>query len=204
MESKLQELTQKLYDEGLQRGRSEADEVVAKAKSEAAKIVESAEAEAKRIVAEAEAKAADMAKNSLTEISMAGRQALTKIKAEIENVIVTKSIEAGVKSANVDGKFISEMMLAIAKGWSGADSGIVSLAALLPEAQKSSLDAAIKKSAAELLKAGVEVGYSSQVKSGFKIGEKGGGYYISFSDDDFDGLMRVYLRERVSDLLFKA
>ncbi|MFR9578166.1 MAG: hypothetical protein SNG45_04880, partial [Rikenellaceae bacterium] len=126
------------------------------------------------------------------------------IKAEITNMIVTKSIEAGVKSATIDGAFISEMMLAIAKGWSGTDSGVVSLSALLPEAQKKSLDTAIKKSSASLLKAGVEVGYSSQVKSGFKIGEKDGGYYISFSDEDFDGLMRVYLRDRVSELLFKV
>lgn len=204
MENKLQELTQKLYDEGLQKGRSEAEGVVEAAKAEALKIVEAAKAEAKAIVDAAESKAAELSKNSLTEISLAGRQALTKIKAEIENAVVTSSIEAGVKSAVMDGKFIAEMMLAVAKGWSGADSGVVSLEALLPEAQKKSLDAATKKSTAELLKAGVEVGYSSQVKSGFKIGAKDGGYYISFSQEDFDALMRGYLRARVSDLLFKA
>ncbi len=204
MKNKLQELTQKLYDEGLQKGRSEAEGVVAKAKAEAAKIIETAKAEAQSIVSTAEGKAADLAKNSLTEISLAGRQALTKIKAEITNSIVTSSIDAGVKSAVIDGAFISEMMLAVAKGWSGADSGAVTLCALLPEAQKKALDGAIKKSSAALLKAGVEVGYSAQVKSGFKIGEKDGGYYISFSEEDFDALMRTYLRERVSDLLFKA
>ncbi len=204
MENKLQELTQKLYEEGLQKGRSEAESVVAKAKAEAAKILEEAKAEAQQIIATAEDKAADMAKNSLTEISLAGRQALTKIKSEISNVIVSSSIEAGVKAAAMDGKFICEMMLAVAKGWNGADSGVVSLQALLPEAQKANLDAAITKSAAELLKAGIEVGYSAQVKSGFKIGAKDGGYYISFSEEDFDALMRQYLRERVSDLLFKA
>lgn len=204
MENKLQELTQKLYDEGLQKGRSEAEGVVATAKAEAAKIIETAKAEAQSIISGAEDKAAELAKNSLTEISLAGRQALTKIKAEITNAIVTASIEAGVKSAVIDGAFISEMMLAVANGWNGTDSGVVSLSALLPEAQKKTLEAAIKKSSAALLKAGVEVGYSSQVKSGFKIGEKDGGYYISFSEDDFDALMRTYLRERVSELLFKA
>jgi len=30
------------------------------------------------------------------------------------------------------------------------------------------------------------VGYSNEVKSGFKVGAKDGGYYISFSDADFD------------------
>ncbi len=204
MDNKLQELTQKLYEEGLQKGRSEAESVVAKAKAEAAKILESAKAEALSIVAKAEEKAAESAKNSLTEISLAGRQALTKIKAQIENAIVTASIKEGTKSAAMDGKFISEMMLAVANGWSADSAGVVSLEALLPEAEKSSLEAAIKKSSAALLKSGLEVGYSSQVKSGFKIGEKDGGYYISFSDEDFDGLMRSYLRDQVSELLFKA
>ncbi len=204
MENKLQELTQKLYDEGLQKGRSEAEGVVAKAKADAAKIVDDAKAEAAKIVSQAESKAQELSKNSLTEISLAGRQALTKIKAQIEGAVVTASIEGGVKSAVIDGTFISEMMLAVAKNWSGAESGEVSLSALLPESQKKVLDGAIKKSTADLLKAGVEVGYSSQVKSGFKIGAKEGGYYISFSEEDFDALMRTYLRARVSELLFKA
>ncbi len=204
MENKLQELTKKLYDEGLQKGRSEAESVVAQAKAEAEKIVEAAKAEAQKIVAEAESKAADLAKNSLTEISLAGKQALAKIKAEISQLIITQSIESGVKSAAMDGKFISEMLLAVAANWNGSDGGVVSLAALLPEAQKAKLQKAMTASAAALLKAGVEVGYSEEVKSGFKVGAKDGGYYISFSDSDFDALMRGYLRDRVSDLLFKA
>lgn len=39
MENKLQQLTQKLYDEGLEKGRAEADKLVADAKAEAQKIV---------------------------------------------------------------------------------------------------------------------------------------------------------------------
>ena len=58
--------------------------------------------------------------------------------------------------------------------------------------------------ARELLAAGIEVGYSKEVKSGFKVGAKDGGYYISFSDADFDALLGEYLREKVSDMLFKA
>ncbi len=204
MENKLQELTQKLYDEGLQKGRSEADGVVAKAKADAAKIIEDAKAEAAKIVATAESKAADLTKNSLTEISLAGKQALSKIKSEIANAVITKSISDGVKAAVIDGAFISEMLLSVAKNWNGAEGGAVTLEALLPEAQKSTLEASMAKSAATLLKAGIEVGYSAEVKSGFKVGAKDGGYYISFSDEDFDSLMRGYLRERVSKLLFNA
>ena len=50
MENKLQQLTQKLYDEGLEKGRAEADRLVAEAQKEAAKIVAEARAQAEDIV----------------------------------------------------------------------------------------------------------------------------------------------------------
>ena len=49
MENKLQQLTQKLYDEGLEKGRAEAERLVAEAKTNAAKIVKEAEAQAARL-----------------------------------------------------------------------------------------------------------------------------------------------------------
>jgi V/A-type H+-transporting ATPase subunit E len=79
----------------------------------------------------------------------------------------------------------------------------VSLKALLPEEKRAELDAAMTQAAAELLKAGIEVGYSKDVKSGFKVGEKNGGYYISFTDESFDALFKEYLREKVSNMLYK-
>ena len=85
MENKLQQLTQKLYDEGLEKGRAEAERLVSEAKSEAAKIIAAAKAEAEAIVKAAEAKAEDTAKNSKTEIALAGKQAVARIKEEISS-----------------------------------------------------------------------------------------------------------------------
>lgn len=204
MENKLQELTQKLYDEGLEKGRAEADRLVAEAKAEAERIVAEAKAEAAAIVKGAEAKAEDVAKNTLTEISLAGKQAVSKIKSEIAGAIVAKTTAENVKAANLDATFVKEVLVAVAKNWNGSSSSKIELKALLPEAEKASLDAAFEKAAKELLAAGIEVGYSKDVKSGFKVGAKDGGYYISFSDDDFNALLGGYLREKVADLLFKA
>ncbi len=204
MENKLQELTRKLYDEGLEKGRTEADRLVAEAKAEAERIVAEAKAEAAAIVKGAEAKAEDVAKNTLTEISLAGKQAVSKIKSEIAGAIVAKATAENVKAANLDAAFVKDVLVTVAKNWNGSSSSKIELKALLPEAEKASLDAAFEKAAKELLAAGIEVGYSKDVKSGFKVGAKDGGYYISFSDDDFNALLGGYLREKVADLLFKA
>ena len=97
MENKLQQLTQKLYDEGLEKGRAEADKLVADAKAEARKIVAEARAEAEEIVKKAEAKAEDVSKNTMTEISLAGKQAVGRIKSEIASLIIAKATARGVR-----------------------------------------------------------------------------------------------------------
>ena len=204
MENKLQQLTQKLYDEGLEKGRAEADRLVAEAKKEAAKIVAEARAQAEDIVRKAQDKAEDVEKNTMTEISLAGKQAAAKIKSEIASLIVAEATSEGVKRTALDPEFIRGMLLSMAKNWTGDASGRVELTALLPEAERAQLDKAFDTCAKELLSAGVEVGWSKQVKTGFKVGAKEGGYYISFSDADFDALLGEYLREKVSDMLFKA
>ena len=199
--TKLQQLTDKLYQEGLEKGRTEARALVTEAEARAAKIVAEAEARAAKIVTEAERKAEDVEKNAMTEIALAGKQAVAKIKSEIETLIVTKVSAEGVKSANLDPAFIKDMLLAVAANWNNGAKA--DLKALLPEAKKAELGAAFDSAAKALLAEGVEVGFSADVKSGFKVGEKDGGYYISFSDESFEALLGGYLREKAAELLFK-
>ena len=201
MENKLKELTDRLYGEGLEKGRVEADRLVAEAKEKAAAILAEAKAEAEQIVKKAEDKAADTEKNSMTEIQLAGRQAVAKIKSELASVIIAKSSSEAVKAATVDAEFVKKMLLEVAKNWSG-NAEQVSLKALLPAALEAEFSKVFEASAKELLAAGVEVGYSKEVKSGFKVGAKDGGYYISFTDESFEALLDEYLREKVSQLLF--
>ena len=200
--NKLQELTAKLYNDGLEKGRSEAERLLAEAKEQAAKIVADAKAEAEAIAKAAEDRAEDIAKNAMTEITLAGRQALSKIKSEIAEAVIMKSTGAAVKGATMDAAFIKDILLAVANNWN-AQTVDVSLVALLSEDKRKELDAVMQQSAQELAKAGIEVGYSNEVKNGFKLGEKNGGYYISFTDESFDALLKEYLREKVSNMLFK-
>lgn len=200
--TKLQQLTDKLYQEGLEKGRAEADSLVAEAEARAAKIVAEAEARAAKIVTDAERKAEDVEKNAMTEIALAGKQAVAKIKSEIETLIVAKVSAEGVKSANLDPAFIKDMLLAVAANWNNGAKA--DLKALLPEAKKAELGAAFDAAAGALLAEGIEVGFSADVKSGFKVGEKNGGYYISFSDESFEALLGGYLREKAAELLFKS
>ena len=204
MDNKLQALTEKLYGEGLEKGRAEGERLVEEAKKEAARIVAEAQTKAEGIVKAAETKAADIEKNTMTEISLAGKQAVAKIKAEIADAIVAGATEKAVGSAGLDAAFVKEMLVEAARNWNGKEDSKAELSALLPESRKAELDAAFEKYAKELLAAGIEVGYSKDVKNGFRVGAKNGGYYISFSDESFDALLGSYLREKVYKMLYQA
>jgi V/A-type H+-transporting ATPase subunit E len=200
--NKLSQITQKLYEEGLSKGRSEGDRIVAEAEARAKKIIAEAEEKAKRIERKAEQNAQELQKNTLTEISLAGREAVSRIREEIAGAVVASSLGVGFHKAGIDPGFMRDFLLAVAGHWRGEGAEKVSLEALMPAARKKELDAAFEGSVKALLKEGVEVGYSRDVRSGFKVGEKGGGYYIGFSDENFEALLGQYLREKATTILY--
>lgn len=202
MENKLQELTNKLYEEGLSKGRSDAEKLVADAREKSGKIIKDAEERAAAIVEDARKRSEELRKNTMTEIALAGRQAVNALKENISDMIIAKTVTASVHDAAVDPRFIKDMLLAVASNWSADSDGRVTLSALLPARWQDKFEREFDEAARELLARGVEVGYSDKVRSGFKIGEKDGGYYISFSDADFDALLSEFLKEKVANVLY--
>ncbi len=196
---KLQELTSKLYEEGLSKGREEAAQMVAEAEAKAAALVAEAEAKAEAIVKAAEAKAAEVKKNNETEMRLAVRQIVATLRENIAELVVTKVSEPAVHAVSLDVEFVKEMLLAVARVWNGEK---VALEATLPAEMKAKFDADAEGAVKALLSAGIEVGYSEKVKSGFKVAPKDGGYYISFTEEDFSALLAEYLKEKITKMLF--
>ena len=61
---KIQELTEKIYSEGVERGRQEADRIIAEAQEKAQAIIAEAQQKAKNIQATAERAAAELDANT--------------------------------------------------------------------------------------------------------------------------------------------
>lgn len=106
MENKLQELTNKLYEEGLAKGREQADAVIKQAKEEANAIVEKAKKEAVWMVERAEKEAADHKEQVENEIRMASRHTISTLKKKIESMVVLKALEIPTRKAVEDTTFI--------------------------------------------------------------------------------------------------
>lgn len=203
MENKLQELTQKLYNEGLSKGQQEATQIVTDAKKEAQNIIDSAKKEAEAILKTAKQNSEDIKKNTNTELSLAARQTIGELKQRIEKMIILKGISPAVNAANDDPEFVKQLLLNVATSWNGGSSSKIDLTAVLPADQQAKFQTILSDSAKASLTNGLEITFDNKVKSGFKIGPKDGSFYISFSNEDFDALLKEYLRPQVTKILFE-
>ena len=199
MQNKLQELTDKLYNEGLSKGKQEGEEILAKAKVQADEIVAKAKAEAEAIVAAAQKEAADLKTKVEGDLKMAASQSIAATKKDIETLVVAKMTEGDVKNALTSADFVKEAILAVAKGFS---TEATDLEIVLPEALKKELDGSLAAEVAKVLNVGVEASFSKKVAGGFTIGPKDGGYFISFTDETFNALISEYLRPATKKILF--
>lgn len=200
MQNKLQELTDRLYNEGLSKGKQEGEELLAKAKVQADDIVAKAKAEAEAIVNAARKEAADLRTKVEGDLKMAASQSIAATKQDIETLVVTKMTQEQVKEALTCADFVKELILAVAKGFNAEDS--VELEAVLPESLKKELEPFVSKELAKALKGGVEASFSKKIAGGFTIGPKDGGYFISFTEETFKALICEYLRPATKKILF--
>ena len=202
MQNKLQELTDKLYNEGLSKGKKEAEDLKAAAVKESEKIIADARKEAERLLNEARKEAEELKTRTENDVRMAASQTISAIKQQVENIIITKSISADVKKNLEDTALIKEVITTVAKAFNAADAAPAGLEAILPASMQDELKAFFSANAGAAMGKGIEVTFSKQLSGGFKIGPKDGGYMISFAEGDFENILTEYLRPAVRKLLF--
>ena len=200
MQNKLQELTDRLYNEGLSKGKQEGEELLAKAKVQADDIIAKAQAEAAQIVEAARKQAEEIRTKTASDVKMAASQSIAATKKDIETLIVGKMTEGAVKKNLSTPDFIKELIKAVAEKFS--TDGPVDLNLILPESLKNDLEPFATKELTKILGAGVEASFSKKVSGGFQIGPKNEGWFVSFTDETFSQLISEYLRPATKKLLF--
>ena len=200
MQNKLQELTDKLYNEGLSKGKQEGEELLAKAKVQAEELVAKAQAEAAEIIAAAQKQAEEIKTKTASDIRMASAQSIAATKKDIETLIVGKITGDAVKKNLTSADFIKDLIKAVADKFT--TEGPVDLNLILPESLQKDLEPFVTKELGKLLGAGIEASFSKKIAGGFQIGPKNGGYFVSFTEETFNQLISEYLRPTTKKLLF--
>ncbi|NDV46693.1 hypothetical protein D0T49_06495 [Paludibacter sp. 221] len=196
MNTKLQELTDKIYQEGVEKGNEEAKVIIDNAQDRAEDIIAKAEAEAEKIIAEAQAKSAELDKNTKSELRLFAQQSVNALKTEITDLICGEIATDSVKAATSDKSFMQKVILNLVEEWAKNDQ-------LTIEAKDAkALTDYFAANAKGLLDKGVKIQQANGIKTDFAIISENKGYKITFGEDELVAYFKEFLRPKLVEMLF--
>lgn len=200
MENKLDLLTKKIYEEGIEKANLEADEIIRKAKEEALKIKDSAEKESERIISEANREAENLKNRAESEITLSSRQTMTTIKQKISDLISEEISQNMAEIVFEDKKYVRELVGNIVNKWD-TDSGNIDVSIIVNKDEKKEFNSFMKSNYKKLLDKGLEIKVDN-LDEPFVITPKDGGYKIGFSEELFKSFFGQYVKGITKTLLF--
>lgn len=119
MNTRIQELTDIIYNEGVVKGQEEADRILAEANEKARTILAEARKNANEILTNAGKESAANAENVRKELKLYASQAISALKSEITTVISDKVISDSVKGFTANQNDFNAFILSLAAEWAG-------------------------------------------------------------------------------------
>ena len=196
MENKIQELTDKIYREGVAKGNEEAQRLVGNAREEAAKILEDARKEAEAIVAAARKTATETAENTQSEIKLFAGQAVNALKTEVASLLTNQVVTDAVKGFVADKDYLNKFIVSLASQWVANEDIVISTA------DAEGLKKYFAANAKALLDKGVKVEQVNGNKTLFSISPADGSYKVNFGEEEFENYFKDFLRPQLVEMLF--
>ena len=194
MDNKIQELTEKIFNEGVAKGRVEAERLIAEANAKAENIIKAAETEAEAIIAKANKSAEELNANTRSELKLYASQAIGALKSETATIVTDTIVKESVKAAFKE-DLLKEVILKIAEGWNSNEQLVITTS------DAENLKAFFAAKAKALLDKGIEIKQVNGVK-GFSISPADGSYKVNFGEDEFETFLKSFLRPQKVELLF--
>jgi V/A-type H+-transporting ATPase subunit E len=202
MNESIQQLTDKIYKEGVEKAEEKAREIIQEATQKSIALVTAAEEKAKRIIDSAEEKAQEVKLKNEAEMKLSANHALMNLKQKISDVIIMKITSESTLSAVRDTAFIQSLISTLMDYWLHHFGQEERLQILLPENEYQQYRKFLEERTAALLKSGISTEFSDSIGHGFQINAIDQGFRVSFTDDDFERYFRTFARPRIYKLLF--
>ena len=193
---KIQELTEKILREGVEKGQAEADRIVKQAQQHAETILQEARQQAQDIVAQAQKQAGDTAANTRNELKMYTTQALSALKTEVTNVLTDNVVKEAVKEMTANPDFLGQFAVALAQKWSADEPVVIS------SSEADNLKAYFAEKAKSLLDKGVTINKVNDKNTMLTIAPADGSYKVNFGKEEFETYFKNFLRPQLVEMLF--
>ena len=193
---KIQELTSKLYEEGVKKGNTEAEKIIADAQQKEKQILDDANNKAQEIIDAAKKKSTEVNNNAESELKLYASQALEALKTEVTNIITEKMATSSVKAALGDKVFMQKLITSLMQNWAEKQTMVVSVE------NKEELENYILANAKSLLDNKLKIESVNGIKTGFEIAPADGTYKVKFGEEEFVEYFKEFLRPQIQKLLF--
>ena len=196
MDQKIRELTDKIFNEGVEKGRAEADRILAEAREKSSKMLEDAQKEAEAIRKNAEKGRDELKSNTTSELKLYTGQTLQALRTAITDSITDKIVTESVGKVTADPSFFPSIIAKVVGNWTPGEEVVIETA------DAKALEAYFAKEAKELLDKGLTIKEAAGRTTEFTLMPKNGSYKIEFGESELIELFKSFLRPRLVEMLF--
>ena len=196
MDQKIRELTDKIFNEGVEKGRAEADRILAEAREKSSKMLEDAQKEAEAIRKNAEKGRDELKSNTTSELKLYTGQTLQARRTAMADSITDKIVTESVGKATADPSFFPSIITKVVSNWTPGEEVVIETA------DAKALEAYFAKEAKELLDKGLTIKEAAGRTTEFTLMPKNGSYKIEFGESELIELFKSFLRPRLVEMLF--
>ncbi len=198
MEVQIQELIESIKKDGVGAAEEQAAEIIEEAEGKRKKIISDAEKEAQRIVKEGEAKVEKREQSAQAALEQAGRDLLLSVERRL--IHIAESILAEEIRGALSGETLEKVLLEIAGSDTAGSETDIEISEPLYQSLSQELLAQLKKK----LASGSEIRPVKHIDSGFRISEKEGSGYVSFTAEDLASMLSAFLSPELQKMIRTA
>jgi V-type ATPase, subunit E, putative len=196
MDSQIQALTEKVYQEGVLKGEQEAAKILADANAQAEQVERDARARAEQIIAEAQRSASELKSNTERELKLNASKLIEATKASIVDVLAGRIAGDSVQALTANPELLQRVVLEIAKGFD-LKHGVE-----ITSSQAEELKAYFAQNAKALLEEGLTIKQVAGKATQYTIRPQNGSFKVEIGEQEFVELFKSILRPQLAQELF--
>ena len=196
MDSQIQALTEKVYQEGVLKGEQEVAKILADAKTQAEQVERDARARAEQIIAEAQRSASELKSNTERELKLNASKLIEATKASIVDVLAGRIAGDSVQALTANPELLQRVVLEIAKGFD-LKHGVE-----ITSNQAEELKAYFAQNAKALLEEGLTIKQVAGKATQYTIRPQNGSFKVEIGEQEFVELFKSILRPQLAQELF--
>jgi V/A-type H+-transporting ATPase subunit E len=200
MEAHLQELLDKIRDEGVKEADRKAARIIKEAEDKAAGLISRARAEAEKTAAESEQKTAQAVARGEEALRQAGRDLLLKLRERVSRLF-DHLLRRELRTA-LDGKLLPDLAGQAVAAFNAAGKKGVELQVAAKDAER--LEKHLRAALSAELAKGLTITPLESIDAGFRIGEKDGTVYHDITDAGLAEILGAFVNPRLAEILREA